>query len=379
MHVAVHVPVRPVLERVSARAHQQPTRSTLVERRASPPPLIRRKCYPCLRTNLLPMSPTAQPLRGRAPIHRQLASLLRTVPQVEVDQGLVWNAGEVSHSLEILDRRFVKSYGDLLLEPLSVGVLARFRKVVLLLHRLSLSQYCFPSGLLARRALMIRTNSPPSRRQWHTRSSRSAELNPMRTNRSSGSSGSGSSSSRPCSSEKTVWASSNDTPCFRSFDRAFWGSQEKCSPATHYIVTTCRKHFKASAPSASNTKISSEAPWLAPASSAASCCSAARSSLEAPHQRDVSDGTASHAEMAEVLSIKSAFYDSPPLPKAGIGQPLDIEPKARLHARRHLDGTQRIPLELQCHVPVRANACVMVSCGLPDQLRNGNRQRRPPA
>jgi hypothetical protein len=23
-------------------------------------------------------------------------------------------------------------------------------------------------------------------------------------------------------------ACSNDTPCFRSFDRAFWGSQEKC-------------------------------------------------------------------------------------------------------------------------------------------------------
>ena len=38
------------------------------------------------------LNPLVQRLRGRAPIHRQLASLLRIVPQVEVDQGLVRNA-----------------------------------------------------------------------------------------------------------------------------------------------------------------------------------------------------------------------------------------------------------------------------------------------
>lgn len=156
-------------------------------------------------------------LRRSTPLHGKLAALNRTVTKIQIDQRLVGDSGAHRKRAKVLDGGLVDPQRDLLLKPPSVGVLARFGEIVLFSHFVNLSQYCFCSALVARRALISRMREPLSRTQWQTDRTRSAAVMPRRMKRASVSEWSGSSSRRACSSRKAVSASSNETLCLRRF------------------------------------------------------------------------------------------------------------------------------------------------------------------
>lgn len=56
------------------------------------------------------------------------------IPQVEIDEALVWNAYVFRYCLEVCDGLFVEPNGDLLLELCCVWGLPRTGEVVFILH-----------------------------------------------------------------------------------------------------------------------------------------------------------------------------------------------------------------------------------------------------
>jgi len=104
-------------------------------------------------------------LRRGTPLHREFAALDRTVTKIEIDQRLVGDSGALRKRPEVLDGGLIDPQRDLLLEPPGVRVLARLGEVVLFSHLVNLSQYCFCSALVARRALISRMREPLSRTQ----------------------------------------------------------------------------------------------------------------------------------------------------------------------------------------------------------------------
>jgi len=76
----------------------------------------------------------------------------RAVPQVQVDEALVWNANVFGDSLEVRDGLFVESNGDLFLELCCVWIFSRRGEVVFFAHvaplwiRRGFLGSCLPSG-----------------------------------------------------------------------------------------------------------------------------------------------------------------------------------------------------------------------------------------
>lgn len=70
----------------------------------------------------------------RGPVEVEFAVRRRTVPQVQVDEALVRDAHFLGDRLEIRDRLFVETDGDLLLQLRCVWVLPRSGEVVLFAH-----------------------------------------------------------------------------------------------------------------------------------------------------------------------------------------------------------------------------------------------------
>ena len=70
-----------------------------------------------------------RPLVGRilgCPAKIELFLVINTIPQVQVDQVLIWNACEFCHALEIPDDVSPHPDCDLLFEPGCIGVLTAF-------------------------------------------------------------------------------------------------------------------------------------------------------------------------------------------------------------------------------------------------------------
>jgi hypothetical protein len=64
----------------------------------------------------------------------QLLSSLGAIPQVHVDEGLIGHAAALAESLEVAKGRLVKPNGDLLFQPLGIGVTASLGKVIAFSH-----------------------------------------------------------------------------------------------------------------------------------------------------------------------------------------------------------------------------------------------------
>jgi len=73
------------------------------------------------------------------PAQIELFSVIHTIPQVQVDQVLVWNACELCHALEVPNDVSPHPDCDLLFEPGSIGVLPafHFRQIVFGFHNFS--------------------------------------------------------------------------------------------------------------------------------------------------------------------------------------------------------------------------------------------------
>jgi len=124
-------------------------------------------------------------LCGGPPLHGQLPALGSTVAQVQVDQSLVADARGLRQRSEVLDRNLVYPQRDLPLQPASIGILLRLRKVVVLPHRRNLSRYCLLLLTIGTSRADYPNQGPLSRTQWQTNSTRRAALRPSRMNRSS--------------------------------------------------------------------------------------------------------------------------------------------------------------------------------------------------
>lgn len=57
-----------------------------------------------------------------------------TLPEIQVDQVLVWNAGLFCQGLEVLDHIIAQAHGDLLPEILGVWIADRIREIIFLFH-----------------------------------------------------------------------------------------------------------------------------------------------------------------------------------------------------------------------------------------------------
>jgi hypothetical protein len=77
------------------------------------------------------------------------------IPQVEVDQALVWNSDLLGDRLEVVNRILIQANSDLLFELRSIGILLGFGKIVFFAHRVTY-QYCRDSMAVAFLAEMIR-------------------------------------------------------------------------------------------------------------------------------------------------------------------------------------------------------------------------------
>src|SRR5262249_15444668 len=118
----------------------------------------------------------------RTPGQIQAASRGRTVPQVEVDQALVREAGLLGKLPEVRDGRCVESNRDGPFQTLRVGILLGFGKVIVLSHGDLRAAYVPRSSRSAFRAEMRRITPPPSRSQCTTTSTRRVELKPRSAN-----------------------------------------------------------------------------------------------------------------------------------------------------------------------------------------------------
>jgi len=59
---------------------------------------------------------------------------LRTVPKIDIDEGLVWDSGLLTQLFEIGNGGLVQSYRYLFLEGLGVGIPRRLGEIIALPH-----------------------------------------------------------------------------------------------------------------------------------------------------------------------------------------------------------------------------------------------------
>jgi len=75
-------------------------------------------------------------LMGRgAPFEPELFTPCGAIPEVHVDKRLIGNSGFGGELLEVCERAFLESDGDLLLEAFGVGIALGAREIVVLSHR----------------------------------------------------------------------------------------------------------------------------------------------------------------------------------------------------------------------------------------------------